>query len=56
MGKRENPHSPYLWKSQLSPPSSHLPIAMAYFFLNAPRAFHSKRFNLEMNAGGVLFF
>ena len=24
--------------------------------LNAPRAFHSKRFNLEMNAGGVLFF
>ena len=23
---------------------------------NAPRAFHSKRFNLEMNAGGVLFF
>ena len=24
--------------------------------MNAPRAFHSKRFNLEMNAGGVLFY
>ena len=29
---------------------------MAVLFLNAPRAFHSKRFNLEMNAGGVLFY
>ena len=31
-------------------------IHTIFKFLNAPRAFHSKRFNLEMNAGGVLFF
>jgi hypothetical protein len=26
------------------------------YSLNAPGAFHSKRFNLEMNAGGVLYY
>ena len=31
MGKREKPQ-PVSWKSQLSPPSSHLSIVIAYFF------------------------
>ena len=31
MGKRENPQ-PVSWKSQLSAPSSHLSIVIAYFF------------------------
>ena len=31
MGKRENPQ-PASWKSQLSAPSSHLSIVIAYFF------------------------
>ena len=31
MGKREK-NQPVSWKSQLSPPSSHLSIAIAYFF------------------------
>ena len=30
--------------------------ASRFLLLNAPGAFHSKRFNLEMNAGGVLFY
>ena len=31
-------------------------MALYFVLLNAPGAFHSKRFNLEMNAGGVLFY
>ena len=50
-------HLPYLTSKILirmtgSYPPRYLPI----YSLNAPRAFHSKRFNLEMNAGGVLFY
>ena len=31
-------------------------MALYFVLLNAPGAFHSKRFNLEMNTGGVLFY
>jgi hypothetical protein len=38
MGKREKPQ-PASWKSQLSPPSSHLSIVIAYFFYRCTRPY-----------------